>query len=119
MRNVRRVYVTDIWSWYRVTLRVGDHLGSVEELVSRCIEYYLAEPESLASLGGSAPGVVDGILSLPFSWVAVSPLQNRIGLSKGHTVANSQCLLRMSAGLLLPSFQWNEMNLAAIASLTR
>ena len=29
MRNVRRVHVTDIWSWYRVKLRVGDHLGSV------------------------------------------------------------------------------------------
>ena len=29
MRNVRRVHITDIWSWYRVTLRVGDHLGSV------------------------------------------------------------------------------------------
>ena len=29
MRNVRRVHVTDIWSWHRVTLRVGDHLGSV------------------------------------------------------------------------------------------
>ena len=29
VRNVRRVYLTDIWSWYRVTLRVGDHLGSV------------------------------------------------------------------------------------------
>ena len=29
MRNVRRVNVTDIWSWYRMTLRVGDHLGSV------------------------------------------------------------------------------------------
>ena len=47
--------------------------GWSEELVSRCIECDLAEPESLASLGGSAPGVVDGILSLPFSWVAVSP----------------------------------------------
>ena len=33
------------------------------ELVSRCVECGLAEPESLASLGGSAPGVVDGILS--------------------------------------------------------
>ena len=119
MRNVRRVHLTDIWSWYRVTLRVGDHLGRSEELVSRCVECDLAEPESLASLGGSATGVVDGILSLPFSWVAVSPLQNRIGLSMGHTVANSQCLLRMSAGLLLPSFQWNEMYLGAIASLTR
>ena len=29
MRNVRRVNLTVIWSWYRVTLRVGDHLGSV------------------------------------------------------------------------------------------
>ena len=29
MRNVRRVQLMDIWSWYRVTLRVGDHLGSV------------------------------------------------------------------------------------------
>ena len=34
-----------------------------EELVSRCIECDLAEPESLASLGGSAPGLLDGILS--------------------------------------------------------
>ena len=64
MRNVRRVHLTDIWSWYRVELRVGDHLGRSEELVSRCIECDLAEPESLASLGGSAPGVVDGILSI-------------------------------------------------------
>ena len=30
-----------------------------------CVECDLAEPESLASLGGSAPGVVDGILSKP------------------------------------------------------
>ena len=64
MRNVRRVHLTDIWSWYRVELRVGDHLCQSEELVSRCVECDLAEPESLASLGGSAPGVVDGILSL-------------------------------------------------------
>ena len=63
MRNVHRVHVTDIWSWYRVELRVGDHLGRSEELVSRCVECDLAEPESLVSLGGSAPGVVDGILS--------------------------------------------------------
>ena len=37
--------------------------GRSEELVSRCVECDLAEPESLASLGGSAPGFVDGILS--------------------------------------------------------
>ena len=29
MRNFCRVHLTDIWSWYRVALRVGDHLGSV------------------------------------------------------------------------------------------
>ena len=29
MRNVRRVHLKEIWSWYRVELRVGDHLGSV------------------------------------------------------------------------------------------
>ena len=38
--------------------------GRSEELVSRCIECDLAEPESLTSLGGSAPGLVDGILSI-------------------------------------------------------
>ena len=69
MRNVRRVNLTDIWSWYRVELRVGDHLGRSEELVSRCVECDLAEPESMASLGGSAPGVVDGIRSIMFGIV--------------------------------------------------
>ena len=29
MCNVRHVQLTDIWSWYRVKLRVGDLLGSV------------------------------------------------------------------------------------------
>ena len=29
MRNVRLMHLTDISSWYRVTLRVGDRLGSV------------------------------------------------------------------------------------------
>ena len=37
--------------------------GRSEELVSRCVECDLAEPEPLASLGGSAPGFFDGILS--------------------------------------------------------
>ena len=37
--------------------------GRSEELVSWCVECDLAEPESLASLGGSSPGLVDGILS--------------------------------------------------------
>ena len=37
--------------------------GRSEELVSRCIECDLVEQESLASLGGSASGLVDGILS--------------------------------------------------------
>ena len=118
--NAELVLVIKIWNWpiknFSETCRTPHRI-----IHSRYVECDLgvAEPESLTSLGGSAPGVVDGILSLPFSWVAVSPLQNKIGLSMGHTVANSQCLLRMSAGLLLPSFQWNEMYLAAIASLTR
>ena len=47
------------------------------ELVSRCVECGLAEPESLASLGGSAPGVVDGILS--------HPLDEEDNLSKDQT----------------------------------
>ena len=42
--------------------------GRSEELVSRCVECDLAEPESLTSLGGSAPGVVDGILSAMGPW---------------------------------------------------
>ena len=79
MRNVRRVHLTDIWSWYRVELRVGDHLGRSEELVSRCVECDLAEPESLASLGGSAPGVVDGILKRHFSFY--EPVYYRIDSS--------------------------------------
>ena len=29
MRNVRHVHLADIWSWSRVTLWVGDLLGSV------------------------------------------------------------------------------------------
>ena len=42
--------------------------GQSEELVSRCVECNLAEPESLAFLGGSAPGLVDGILSAVARW---------------------------------------------------
>ena len=51
--------------------------GQSEELVSRCIECDLAEPESLASLGGSAPGLVDGILSLVADGhLAPEPIEN-------------------------------------------
>ena len=50
--------------------------GRSEELVSRCVECDLAEPESLTSLGGSAPGVVDGILSLGGS--LTPPEQDRL-----------------------------------------
>ena len=85
MRNVRRVHVTDIWSWYRVDLRVGDHLGRSEELVSRCVECDLAEPESLASLGGSAPGVVDGILSPQSISIRVHP-KSLIGMPYAHSL---------------------------------
>ena len=43
--------------------------GRSEELVSRFVECDLAEPESLASLGGSAPGLVDGIMSIGVSTI--------------------------------------------------
>ena len=91
MRNVHRVHVTDIWSWYRVELRVGDHLGRSEELVSRCVECDLAEPESLASLGGSAPGVVDGILSQLSSLLQNHVLQ--LQRSKKQTVLHQNHLM--------------------------
>ena len=61
-------------------------LGRSEELVSRCVECDLAEPESLASLGGSAPGVVDGILSQiaqlagpPMKWYVSTDGKSLIG----------------------------------------
>ena len=96
MRNVRRVHLTDIWSWYRVELRVGDHLGRSEELVSRCVECDLAEPESLASLGGSAPGVVDGILSDGVASTIIGILMHdedhfaMVGMEEGSTGNNVQ-----------------------------
>ena len=59
--------------------------GRSEELVSRCVECDLAEPESLASLGGSAPGLVDGILSLVYvcyllNHIACTALDGKISL---------------------------------------
>ena len=51
-------------------------LGRSEDIVSRCVECDLAEPESLASLGGSAPGVVDGILSIGFKPSKFDPCLN-------------------------------------------
>ena len=112
MRNVQRVHLTDIWSWYRVDLRVGDHLGRSEELVSRCVECDLAEPESLASLGGSAPGVVDGILStsskviLPKlkypirSWIFLGHITFQIGIQSLTT--RIRTLLNGGTGLSNP-----------------
>ena len=70
--------------------------GQSEELVSRCIECDLAEPESLASLGGSAPGVVDGILSLPFSWVAVSPPPEQDRLEHGKLPMSAEDVSRVA-----------------------
>ena len=59
-------------------------LGRSEELVSRCVECDLAEPESLASLGGSAPGVVDGILSGESCVIAPHSRLLGIVLSRGY-----------------------------------
>ena len=55
-------------------------LGRSEELVSRCVECDVAEPESLASLGGSAPGVVDGILSTRGTSVQVVGFNRPVGM---------------------------------------
>ena len=65
-------------------------LGRSEELVSRCVECDLAEPESLASLGGSAPGVVDGILSL-----SCKSLKGQIPLTKLYGVTPDISILMM------------------------
>ena len=59
--------------------------GRSEELVCRCVGCDLAEPESLASLGGSAPGVVDGILST--SNVLTDALSQIPAVTHCHTVA--------------------------------
>ena len=66
--------------------------GRSEELVSRCVECDLAEPESLASLGGSAPELVDGILSCSIK-------QGHKGRLKAFllTVSNLSQLLQRSA----------------------
>ena len=79
-------------------LRVGDHLGRSEELVSRCVECDLAEPESLASLGGSAPGLVDGILSLS---IPTSTLSKKSTLASNHRVREA-----IAAGYL--QFNWKD-----------
>ena len=43
-----------------------------------CVECDLAEPESLASPGGSAPGVVNGILSCIIQHSSGSPINLRL-----------------------------------------
>ena len=56
------------------------------------------------------PIIYAEILSLHFVLTVsslVSPFQKSRGFKGGQIVANSQCLLRMSAGLYFPSFQWN------------
>ena len=73
-------------------------LGRSEELVSRCVECDLAEPESLASLGGSAPGVVDGILSLS---IPTSTLSKKSTLASNHRVREA-----IAAGYL--QFNWKD-----------
>ena len=52
-----------------------------EELVSRCVECDLAEPESLVSLGGYAPGLVDRILSITDKVVAAGRLVDVITMA--------------------------------------
>ena len=61
------------------------------------------------------------ILSLPFLLAVsslVSPFQKSEHFKSGQILANSQYLLKMSAGLDFPSFQLNWRYPAAMASLT-
>ena len=63
------------------------------ELVSRCVECGLAEPESLASLGGSAPGVVDGILSVKHCQFIVEHFNaNHVVLASGQLFQDEEIL---------------------------
>ena len=58
-----------------------------------------------------------GILSLPFVLAlssSVSPFQKSRGFNSGQIFVNSQCLLKISAGLNFPSFQLNWRYPAAI-----
>ena len=85
-------------------------LGRSEELVSRCVECDLAEPESLASLGGSAPGVVDGILST--SWLQLLKLGNLEELTLNIFPRFGESVMKMPKGLLMspPKHPFKQMN---------
>ena len=59
------------------------------------------------------------ILSLPFVCSPMSPLQKSGGCRNGQILAYSQCLLKMSAGLDLPSFQLNWRYPAAMGPVSQ
>ena len=99
--------------------------GRSEEQVSRCVECDVAEPESLTSLGGSAPGVFDGILS----WKGQSnfPLQGFIAQHRNAFISMQQCAEHIAyqlpnehtrVGYLLEGIQCPHLGLqAAMASM--
>ena len=70
--------------------------GRSEELVSRCVECDLAEPESLASLGGSAPGLVDGFLSYLGDHTDTGPLED--GLYRFKCITDHNLLIEWETG---------------------
>ena len=72
--------------------------GRSVELVSRCVECDLAEPEPLTSLGGSAPGVVEGILS---EIVGLIGIFSRLILNLDLELEN------LILGLVLDFITWN------------
>ena len=86
--------------------------GRSEEPVSRCVECDLAEPESLASLGGSAPGLVDGILSAkarqPMKSLALT-LHKRVGQKPRNSTMPS------TRNIILP----NDITTRSLFPLTR
>ena len=76
--------------------------GRSEELVSRCVECNLAEPESLASLGGSAPGLVDGILSTSSTLITMDEIKTRLKerylqLKREHGWSEDEMALNMKS----------------------
>ena len=89
--------------------------GRSEELVSRCIECDLAEPESLASLGGSAPGLVDGILSEPRGMPQSIPY-SRITSTMIHFNGHSWQTPRHKASMMLLTL---IMTLRMVTSMKR
>ena len=93
----------------------------VPEFLRRPLRVTLGLVPLLGPLGVRINPFFGEILSLCFVLVVsslVSPFQKSRGFKSGQILANSQCLLRMSAGLDLLCFQLNWRYAAVMVSLT-